>query len=95
MLVLSACQSDSAIDMAAAEPPPPEDQGGLPDVSDLVGAPAAATESQLFARGYLPKRMSGGTAYWWNETTAVCAKVVRSDGYTKSITDEETSRCGL
>ncbi len=94
MLALSACQSDSSIDMAAAEPPPSNDKSSLPDVADLIGTPSAATESHMFARGYVPKRMSGATSYWWNETTLVCAKVVRTDGYTESITDEPASKCG-
>lgn len=69
--------------------------GGPPgDIADLVGARGSSGEAQLNARGYRPAATRGLTAFWWNDTTQVCARVVTGNGRYQSIEVSNPGDCG-
>lgn len=64
------------------------------DLSDLVGARAAGAENALYDRGYEPANVAGLTAYWWNEGSGTCVKVVTSNGRYASVSSTGSRNCG-
>ncbi|MGH6761978.1 MAG: hypothetical protein ACRECW_10390 [Phyllobacterium sp.] len=69
--------------------------GGPPgDIADLVGARGSSGETQLTARGYRLAGSQGLTAFWWNETTQVCARVVTANGRYRTVEVTNPGDCG-
>lgn len=85
-LVLAVVSTALWTSVALASPPQ--------DIADLAGARAAGGETQMFSRGYAPARTKGLTAYWWNDATSTCARVITGNGRYKTVDTAKASDCG-
>lgn len=68
--------------------------GSTNDLDDLVGARAGQAEEALVNKGYVLARTEGLTAFWWNEATQACARIVTNDGRYESIDTTSRTDCG-
>jgi hypothetical protein len=64
------------------------------DLADLVGARAGQAEEALVNKGYVLARAEGLTAFWWNETSQACARIVTNEGRYESIDTASRTDCG-
>ncbi|MCC1480779.1 hypothetical protein [Roseibaca sp. Y0-43] len=63
------------------------------DLSAFQGARAGQAEGGLQARGYQLARTEGLTAFWFNQGTGSCARIVTSNGRYESVTMVPASNC--
>lgn len=82
-------ESDSGGD---SEPEPDASPAG--DLADFVGAKGGQAEMGLNNKGYQLARTEGLTAYWWNEGSGNCARIVTADGRYQSIDMVPPADCG-
>src|SRR5262245_9087606 len=72
-------------------------RGGAPaDISYLINARASSGSKKLVAHGYSRRyaQQRGLAAFWWNEGTMVCARVVTTHGRFSSIKAVSARDCG-
>jgi hypothetical protein len=93
MLPLAACETSDGGGYATQLPSTPPQYGSTADISDFQGARAGQAEGGLNQRGYYFVRTQGLTAYWWNENTQTCAKIVTSNGRFSSVTTASRGDC--
>jgi outer membrane lipoprotein SlyB len=68
--------------------------GSANDLADFVGARAGQAEGGLVNKGYVLARTEGLTAYWWNENTQACIRIVTNQGRFESVDTASRSDCG-
>ncbi|MXN63329.1 hypothetical protein GR183_00300 [Stappia sp. GBMRC 2046] len=87
---VAGCQSSSSGPTVAATPV----TGSTADIADFQGARAGQAELGLNNRGYEPARTEGLTAYWWNDATQACARIVTSNGRYETVDTATPADCG-
>ncbi|MAM62445.1 hypothetical protein [uncultured Maritimibacter sp.] len=67
--------------------------GSSSDLSAFQGARAGQAENGLENLGYQLARTQGLTAYWFNQATGACARIVTADGRYQSVTMVPSGDC--
>jgi hypothetical protein len=68
--------------------------GSTADIASFQGAKAGQAEGGLNAKGYQLARTQGLTAFWWNQATQTCARIVTADGRYQTVAPAARSDCG-
>lgn len=89
VLVLTGCESTNT----SSSPTTTTTTNSPSDLVDLVGAGAGQAELGLNNKGYELARTEGLTAYWWNETSQTCARIVTNEGSYESIDTASSGDC--
>ncbi|WP_380058040.1 hypothetical protein ACFE33_05875 [Falsihalocynthiibacter sp. SS001] len=67
--------------------------GSSSDLSDFEGARAGQAEMGLKSLGYEAARTEGLTAYWYNNATNACARIVTSNGRYSEVDMVSANEC--
>lgn len=67
--------------------------GGAFDLASFQGARAGQAEMGIKSLGYEPTRTEGLTAFWYNPTTDVCARITTSDGRYSEVVQVPAADC--
>jgi hypothetical protein len=89
-LLLSGCESTNTGSPTTMAP----GAGSANDLAEFVGAGAGQAEAGLANKGYVLARTEGLTAFWWNETTQTCARIVTNQGRYESVDTAARTDCG-
>jgi len=90
-LPLAACANTNSSSTPSYSPPA---YGSTADIASFQGARAGQAEGGLNAKGYQLARTQGLTAFWWNQATQTCARIVTADGRYQTVATASPGDCG-